>query len=56
MNSKKPMALISVVICSGFDISTPEGVEYAKENNLFTNFCPEMVKSAAGITEEILGD
>ena len=36
------------------DISTPEGVKYAKDNNLFTEFCPKMVESAARITEEIL--
>ena len=36
------------------DISTPEGVKYAKDNNLFTEFCPKMVESAAKITNEIL--
>lgn len=36
------------------DISTPEGVKYAKDNNLFTEFCPKMVESAAKITKEIL--
>lgn len=36
------------------DISTPEGVKYAKDNNLFSEFCPKMVESAAKITNEIL--
>ena len=35
------------------DISTPEGVKYALENNLFKEFCPKMVASAVKITEEI---
>lgn len=38
------------------DISTPEGVAYAVENNLFKEFCPKMVKSAAEITERIIFD
>ena len=36
------------------DISTKEGREYALENNLFKEFCPLMVESAAKIAEEIL--
>lgn len=36
------------------DISTEEGVEYALENNLFKEFCPKMVESAAKITEKII--
>ena len=35
------------------DISTPEGVKYALDNNLFKEFCPKMVASAVKITEEI---
>ncbi|WP_405321633.1 C-GCAxxG-C-C family protein [Methanobrevibacter thaueri] len=38
----------------GCDISTPEGVKHAKDNNLFKEFCPEMVRSAAEIVDEIL--
>ena len=38
----------------GCDIRTKEGVEYAKENNLFTEICPKMVESAASIVEEII--
>ena len=37
----------------GCDISTPEGVEYALDNNLFKEFCPKMVESAVNITEKI---
>ena len=36
------------------DISTKEGIDYALENNLFTEFCPKMVESAVIITENIL--
>ena len=38
----------------GCDISTKEGVQYALDNNLFTDFCPQMVESAVIITENIL--
>lgn len=38
------------------DITTPEGVEYAVDNNLFLEFCPKMVESAAKITEKIIYD
>lgn len=38
------------------DISTPEGVKYALDNNLFTEFCPKMVESAVIITEKILDE
>lgn len=36
------------------DIRTEEGVEYAKDNNLFTEFCPRMVESAARIVDEMI--
>lgn len=36
------------------DISTPEGVKYAKDNNLFTDFCPKMVEAAVEVVEEII--
>lgn len=36
------------------DISTEEGVKYARDNNLFKDFCPKMVESAAKITNDIL--
>ena len=38
----------------GCDISTPEGVKYARDNNLFKEICPKMVESAAKITENII--
>ena len=38
----------------GCDISTQAGVEYAKANNLFTEFCPQMVANAVDILEEIV--
>ena len=38
----------------GCDISTPEGVQYARENNLFKDFCPKMVASAVEILEGII--
>ena len=36
------------------DISTMEGIEFAKKNNLFTEFCPRMVANAVDILEEII--
>lgn len=38
----------------GCDLATPEGVEYAREHKLFTEFCPEMVVSAAKIVEQLI--
>ena len=38
----------------GCDITTPEGVPYARSNGLFTEFCPKMVESAVDILEEII--
>ena len=46
-------------ICSdllGCDISTPEGVEYARSNRLFTDFCPKMVANAVDVLEEIISE
>ena len=40
----------------GCDITTPEGVQYARENRLFKDFCPKMVASAVEILEEIMED
>lgn len=37
----------------GCDIRTPEGVQYARDNKLFTDFCPKMVANAVDILEEI---
>ena len=36
------------------DISTEDGVKHALDNNLFKEFCPKMVESAARIVDEIL--
>jgi C_GCAxxG_C_C family probable redox protein len=36
------------------DISTPEGHERAREQNLFSTLCPQFVRSAAEILEEML--
>lgn len=35
------------------DISTPEGIDFALNNKLFTEFCPKMVKAAVDVIEEI---
>jgi len=38
------------------DISTPEGYETAREKSLFTTTCPEYVRDAAEILEEMLAE
>lgn len=38
----------------GCDVSTAEGVQYARSNGLFKEFCPKMVASAVDILEEII--
>lgn len=38
----------------GCDISTEEGITIALEKKLFTEFCPEMVRSATKIAEDII--
>ena len=38
----------------GYDISTPEGRQNAREAGLFVDFCPKMVASAVDILEEII--
>lgn len=38
----------------GCDISTVEGVEYARSHNLFTEFCPQMVANAVDVLEQII--
>ena len=37
------------------DISTPEGLNNAREKRLFTTLCPKYVQDAAEIVEELLG-
>jgi len=36
------------------DISTPDGLEEAKQKGLFTTLCPQLVRDAVEILEEIL--
>ena len=38
----------------GCDLSTKDGIDFALEKNLFTEFCPKMVESATKIAENIL--
>ena len=38
----------------GYDVSTSEGAQRAREEGLFTDFCPRMVASAVDILEEII--
>ena len=45
------------IVCKdllGVDIGTPEGSSIAREKNLFLTMCPEFVKDAAEIVEEII--
>ncbi len=47
------------VICKellGCDISTPEGLAQANENDLFKSVCPKMVQEAAEVLEEVLAE
>ena len=37
----------------GCDISKQEGINFARDNKLFTEFCPKMVESAMKILEEL---
>ena len=38
----------------GCDVTTSEGVRYARENGLFKEFCPKMVASAVDILESVI--
>ena len=38
----------------GCDVSTAEGVQYCRDNKLFTEFCPKMVAAAVEEVEEII--
>ena len=40
----------------GCDVSTAEGVQYCRDNKLFTEFCPKMVAAAVEVVEEIAGE
>jgi C_GCAxxG_C_C family probable redox protein len=45
---------VSCSILLGVDMSTPEGVEQARQQGLFQTRCPKMVKDAAEILGEML--
>ena len=38
----------------GCDVRTEEGIKYALEQKLFTDFCPKMVANAVDIIEEMI--
>ena len=38
----------------GCDVATPEGRQFCFDNNLFTEFCPEMVANAVDVLEQII--
>ena len=38
----------------GYDVSVPEDLAVIREKKLFSQFCPKMVESAAGILEKML--
>lgn len=38
----------------GYDIATPEGAKKAQENGVFNSICPNMVRDAVEILEEML--
>ena len=40
----------------GCDITSEEGHKYCLDNNLFTEFCPQMVAAAVEIVEEIIAE
>ncbi|HUT47101.1 MAG TPA: C-GCAxxG-C-C family protein [Sedimentisphaerales bacterium] len=49
----------SSIVCRellGCDISKPEGAMAAKENGLFTSVCPELVRDAAEILDEMINE
>lgn len=38
----------------GCDISTEEGLNYARENDLFTELCPKLIANAVDVLEQII--
>ena len=38
----------------GCDVSTSQGRQYARDNHLFTDFCPKMVANAVDLLEDII--
>jgi C_GCAxxG_C_C family probable redox protein len=50
-------ALHGSIICCDLlksDLSTPEGLQYIKENNLWDSLCPIFIRDAATLIEEML--
>jgi len=41
---------------TGYDVSTPEGLQQAREQNVFHGVCPAFVCSAVEIAEEMLAE
>jgi C_GCAxxG_C_C family probable redox protein len=55
--AEKFKALNGSISCTellGCDLSTPEGMKRAKEQNLFVTLCPTFVRDAAELLEELL--
>lgn len=47
------------VVCRellGYDLSINNDLEQIKEKNLFNTFCPEMVRNAVNILEEMIAE
>ena len=40
----------------GYDISTPDGKQQAREKKLFEERCPQMVANAVAVLEKIIGE
>ena len=40
----------------GYDLSKDEDMKVIQEKNLFRTFCPEMVRSAADILDEMISE
>lgn len=40
----------------GYDIHTPEGLQQARDNNVFHTICPRLVKDAVALVESMLED
>ncbi len=38
----------------GCDVRTEQGIQYAREHNLFTELCPRMVENAVEVLEKII--
>ena len=40
----------------GCDVRTEQGIQYAREHNLFTELCPRMVENAVEVLEKIISE